>query len=245
MDAFDRRNIAGYRLAVEQYERRFECSKRLGEPPLPQACSLFAVVYPGSHSRIAALNAEVEDLQDQRFKLQSQLDTLETGQNPDGEQSGKKADMKDAGKVGDTIENNGIKMKLDAVDGPQTLNYDTGTGGNISDEYAPKSPDAGTKYWVANVEITNTGKKPIDISCGYPLDVKALNDGGQEFAPMKEIFKVQGNPECNAQLQPGMTSKVVYPFMVPSDTDIVGLKWQGIDVDNLGANKQYDYFKLK
>lgn len=47
-----------------------------------------------------------------------------------------------------------------------TVSYDTGVGSNISGVYAPKSPGANAKYWVANVTVTGLGQKPIDISCG-------------------------------------------------------------------------------
>lgn len=206
----------------------------------------FAIVYPIMNSRISSLDSELDRSNAQRAKLQSELDQIFATQDGGDRNSASSdtSDMQHGGKIGDTLENNGIRMKLDSTGDQATISYDTCGKGCSNGIYAPKAPDANSKYWVANVEITNTGRKPIDISCSYPLDIKALNSSGQEFSHIEDIGGMQGNPECNAQLQPGMTSKVSYPFMVPANANIVGLKWQGIDTDNLGSNTEYEYFKL-
>lgn len=134
------------------------------------------------------------------------------------------------GKVGDVKENAGIRMKLVSSGDVETIGYDTCGEGCSNGIYAAKQPDSGTKYWVANVEITNTGKQPIDISCSYPVAISALDSSQQQYSPIENLYQVQGNPACNADLQPGMTSKVSYPFQIPSDTHIVGFSWYGVDL---------------
>ena len=145
------------------------------------------------------------------------------------------------GKVGDVRENTGIRMKLVSFGDVATIGYDTCGEGCSNGIYAAKQPDNGTKYWVANVEITNTSKQPIDISCSYPVAISALDSSQQQYSPIENLYQVQGNPACNADLQPGMTSKVSYPFQIPSDTHIVGISWYGVDL-NASTAPEPNYF---
>ncbi|MFT8705371.1 hypothetical protein [Bifidobacterium aquikefiricola] len=150
-------------------------------------------------------------------------------------------EISDAGKIGDTQENNGITMKLLEVGDSSTISYDTCGDGCSSRKYAPKEPEAGTKYWVARVEITNSGKKSIDLTCGYPLSINAISAEQQEYDRVDSLYQVEGNPGCSSSLQPEMTAQVAYPFMIPADTHIVGIVWRGVDPES-STQSEESYF---
>lgn len=147
------------------------------------------------------------------------------------------------GKIGDTLESAGIQMKLIKAADASTINYDTCGGSCSNGEYAPKKPDKGTKYWVANVEITNNSKNPIYLTCDEPLKIIAVNTDNQHYTPIDDLYKVKENPECNTQLQPGLSSKMSYVFAIPTDTTIIGIVFSGVD-ENYDEGEQR-YFIVK
>ncbi|MFT8531729.1 hypothetical protein [Bifidobacterium aquikefiri] len=209
------------------------------------AAIAFAVIYPQMSSRINQLNSSTAALQGKNVKLKNSLDAIKTQLDGATQQSGSGESTADTntstGKVGDAEENTGIKMQLVSVSDAATINYDTCGDGCSNGVYAPKSPDSGTKYWLVNVVITNTGKQPIDISCSYPLSIKAINTESQQYSPIDSLYQVQGNPGCNADLQPGLTEKVTYPFVVPSSAHMIGIVWYGVD-ENATSTPANSYF---
>lgn len=139
--------------------------------------------------------------------------------------------------------NGGIDMKLISAGEQPTISYDTCGDRCSNGSYAPKSPDTDTKYWVAVVEVKNNTKQPLDITCSYPYDIKALNSDNQQYTPIDNLYNVEGNPECNAELQPGLSTQVTYPFQVPLDVKMVIIAFR--DVGDLtageGGEDEYSY----
>ena len=96
---------------------------------------------------------------------------------------------------------------------------------------------------VFKVEVTNNTSSPMDITCSYPYEIVALNSKNQKYTPIKNLYQVEGNPECNAQLQPGLTSTVTYPFQVPLDAKMVAIAFRDVgDVySGTGGEDNYSY----
>ncbi|WP_297302160.1 hypothetical protein [uncultured Bifidobacterium sp.] len=143
--------------------------------------------------------------------------------------------------IGETVENDGIRMKLVSASDQPNINYDTCGDGCSNHEYAPKAADPNAKYWVVTTEITNTGKEPIDLTCSYPVEINAYNSENQKYTSIKDLYQVQGNPECNTQLQPGFSSAMTYPFQVPSSATMIGLSWKPVHL-NEESQPEYSYF---
>lgn len=140
-------------------------------------------------------------------------------------------------KMGETSSNGSLTMKLNATSEPASVPQQwNGTQPDLT-------PAAGTKFFEADVTVTNNSKKPIDITCSAPLDIKAINDKNQQYSTIEDLFKIPGNPECNAQLQPGMASDVKYVFNMPSDTKIIALAWKDW-TDFNSTSSDYSYFIL-
>lgn len=104
-------------------------------------------------------------------------------------------------------------------------------------------PQAGTRFISVKVVLTNNGKAPVDVTCGYVVDIRAVNSSSQQYTPIDELYKIPGNPMCNAQLQPGMNENVNYVFNVPQDAKMVGFAWR--DVTDISVDNQYSTFVFK
>ncbi|MCI1978447.1 MAG: hypothetical protein LKJ44_01825 [Bifidobacteriaceae bacterium] len=218
------------------------------------ACStiFMGIRYVHASQHIDALDQQVDDLTADKKRLQGELSGTAPDQEDDSSGStddndtdtdGDSSEEDGEGKIGDTLESAGIQMKLTKAADASSISYDTCGDSCSNGKYAPKKPDKGTKYWVANVEITNNSKAPIDITCGYPLKIEAVNTDNQHYTPIDDLYQVQGNPECNAELQPGLSSKMSYVFAIPSKTTIAGIAFSGID-ENLDEGEQR-YFIVK
>lgn len=139
--------------------------------------------------------------------------------------------------VGTSLTNGGITLTLQSIDEPVSVAQNR--EGNQPD----LTPEGGTKFFSATFQVKNDTISPIDITCSYPIDIRAVNDKSQMYTPIDGLYKIPGNPECNADLQPGLTTNVTYVFNMPVDTDIRGIAWR--DVTDFNVDNDYSVFKLK
>lgn len=190
----------------------------------------------GANAALADRDAQIEKLNTTVESLQLQL-----GYGDDQADDDAGAIGAIQGKPGETITSGGIDMKLLSAGEQATISYDTCGEGCSNGAYGPRTPDENTKYWVATVEVTNNTKKPLDITCGYPYEIFALNSDSQQYTPIDGLYQVEGNPECNAQLQPGMTDTVTYPFMVPLDTKMVAIGFRDVGDILSGETGESEY----
>lgn len=133
--------------------------------------------------------------------------------------------------VGDVVTNGGIQIKVtSAVASPtvslNTSHYRSGTG---METYENVPAQAGGKYVIVESIVTNNAKAPIDLTCGYPIDFKVFNSSSQVYSPIEDLSKIKGNPECNAQLQPGFESVMTWAFLVPAASTIDGAVFSEVD----------------
>ena len=192
---------------------------------------------------IAQKNSKIEKLNTSLDSVRKQLTDANAGNSTDEKGNGEDGGTQQ-GQIGQTVTNGGIEMKLVSAGEQSTISYDTCGDGCSNGEYAPKNPDANTKYWVATVEVKNNTRKPLDISCGYPYEIIALNSESQQYTPIQDIYQVQGNPECNAQLQPGLDTRVTYPFQVPLDAKMVAIAFRDVGDLTTGTGGSEDYSYL-
>ncbi|WP_458113490.1 DUF4352 domain-containing protein [Arthrobacter sp. R1-13] len=112
-----------------------------------------------------------------------------------------------------------------------TSRYRSGTG---SETYENVPAQAGGKYVIVEAMVTNNATAPIDLTCSYPIDFKVVNSSSQVYSPVQELYKIKGNPECNAQLQPGFESPMIWAFLVPAASTIDGATFREIDFEARG-----------
>ena len=147
--------------------------------------------------------------------------------------------------IGATHTSGGITATLLSAGEQPTISYDTCGDGCSNGTYAPKSPSAGQKWWVATFNITNNTKDPIDVTCSAPVTVKAVNSKGQRYTPIDSIYQVQNNPKCDFELQPGNSEKALFPFEIPSSADVVAVGfYDSSDPSDSGMYKNPGIFTL-
>lgn len=181
-----------------------------------------------ANSIIAQKNSRIEKLETSLDSVKKQLADANKRLNPTNGTNDDSNDAIQQGQIGETVVNGGIEMKLVSASEQATISYDTCGDSCSNGTYAPKSPDASTKYWVAVVEVKNNTKKPLDITCSYPYEIYALNSDSQQYTPIDALYQVEGNPECNVDLQPGLSTQVTYPFQVPLDVKMVAVAFRDV-----------------
>lgn len=133
--------------------------------------------------------------------------------------------------IGDVAVNGGIQIQVtSAVASPtvtlNTSNYRSGSG---YETYEDVPAQSGGKYIIVTSVVTNNSKAPIDLTCSFPIDIKTFNAATQVYSPIEDNRKIKDNPECNAQLQPGFESPMIWAFMVPAKTTIMGAIFSEVD----------------
>jgi hypothetical protein len=107
-------------------------------------------------------------------------------------------------------------------------NYQSGSG---YETWTQQKPARGGTFVVLDTTVRNNSTESMDLTCSFPIDIRVFNTASQEFDPVESLYEMRGNPECNAQLQPGFTSTITYAFMVPKTSKIIGAV---VDVGLLG-----------
>lgn len=108
-------------------------------------------------------------------------------------------------------------------------NYRAGSG---YETYTAVEADQGGHFLILNTTVENTGRTAMDLTCGYPINILAVDDQDRIFNATKSLYEIEGNPECNSQLQPGFSSDITYAFMVPENANILGVMFQSTSSEN-------------
>ncbi|GAA1764435.1 hypothetical protein [Kocuria aegyptia] len=114
-------------------------------------------------------------------------------------------------------ENKGLVMTVDKfVETPTITINDSGYRSDSPlAEWRDVPPDKEGKFFVAETTIKNNTDSALDLTCSSPVDIRLLDDEGKSFGPIENLYEMQGNPECNYQLEPGFESKMNYAFAAP------------------------------
>ncbi|AKK11136.1 DUF4352 domain-containing protein [Corynebacterium uterequi] len=73
----------------------------------------------------------------------------------------------------------------------------------------------GAEFFSVTTTVENTGPAPMDLSCGYAIDAALFNDKAQRYAPVEDLSRLIDTPECNAELNPGMSATMTWAFEIP------------------------------
>lgn len=135
--------------------------------------------------------------------------------------------------VGDRIEAPGFAMTIKKVRRAKTLEvnksgYESGSG---YETWTQQKPARGGTFVLLDTRIENNATESMDLTCSFPVDIKAVNADFQEYDPVQNLHEMRGNPECNTELQPEFASPMTYAFMVPKQAEVIGAI---VDVGLLG-----------
>lgn len=83
-------------------------------------------------------------------------------------------------------------------------------------EYAEQAPRSGGKFVIVDTTVLNDGKVSMDLTCSFPIQNKLITADNRQYDPIDDLYKIQGNPECNDGLQPGFDSHMIYVYEIPT-----------------------------
>lgn len=129
--------------------------------------------------------------------------------------SGKFEPLPGTPQVGEAVTNGGAKITVNSVTSTPTISFRPGA---IAGEYAPKEARDGGQFIVVDATVENVGKASMDLTCSYPIATMLGDDEKRQFDAIKDLHRVEGNPECNVGLQPGFSSEMKWVYEIPSTT---------------------------
>lgn len=138
------------------------------------------------------------------------------------EEGAKSAEQDADFKSGEEARNGGANVKITKVT----------TGDTITLAGAQKKAGADAKYVTVKSVVTNEAKSSMDLTCGLPINNALIDDQGRRFDTIDDLDEVAGNPECNAQLQPGFKDEMLWVYRVPKDAKIASWEFSEYDLEN-------------
>jgi hypothetical protein len=144
-----------------------------------------------------------------------------------------------ANQVGQPFTNLGITATVTSAETAESiaLNESNSRPGSGYETYTDTPAGPGAKYEVIKTHIVNNAKTSLDLTCSLPIKTLLIDDQGRQFDPIQNLYKVQGNPECNTQLQPGFDSDMTWPYRVPAATHVVSWEFTDTtDFSTIGSN---------
>lgn len=124
-------------------------------------------------------------------------------------------------KVGDRASNEGVVVKISKV-----VESDT-----ITLAGARKKAGAEAKYVTLKTVVTNETKASMDLTCSLPIVNALIDDQERRFDTIENLYEIAGNPECNAQLQPGFKDEMEFVYRVPKDAEPVAWEFYPFDLE--------------
>ena len=136
--------------------------------------------------------------------------------------------------IGEPSASDGVTITAHSAEFSPTVsrnltNYRAGSG---YETYTAVEADQGGHFLILKTTVENTGRTAMDLTCGYPINIVAVDDQDRIFNTTESLYEIEGNPECNSQLQPGFSSDITYVFMVPEKANILGVMFQSTSSEN-------------
>ncbi|WP_229825795.1 hypothetical protein, partial [Streptomyces sindenensis] len=124
-------------------------------------------------------------------------------------------------KVGEEARNRGTVVTIKKVREANGITFDG----------AVKQAGVDAKYVVLETVVRNETKASMDLTCSLPIVNALIDDQDRRFDTIEDLSDVQGNPECNAQLQPGFKDEMKFVYRVPKDANIVLWEFEEYDLE--------------
>ncbi|GHB88619.1 hypothetical protein GCM10010306_099640 [Streptomyces umbrinus] len=124
-------------------------------------------------------------------------------------------------KVGEEARNRGTVVTIKKVREANSITFNG----------AAKQAGADAKYVILESVVRNETKASMDLTCSLPIVNALIDDQDRRFDTIEDLDYVPGNPECNAQLQPGFKDEMKFVYRVPKDANIVLWEFEEYDLE--------------
>jgi hypothetical protein len=134
----------------------------------------------------------------------------------------------------------GITVNVLGVRAGQTLRYEGGTQSDVTPDAEPRIVKAkqDRRYVYIKSRLTNDTSSGIDLTCGYAVDAKAIDEKDRQFDAVEGLSQLRGNPGCNEMLQPGLNTSMMWVYLVPSSATVTAFAFA--DVTDVNAPAEPD-----
>jgi hypothetical protein len=132
--------------------------------------------------------------------------------------------------IGESVRTGGIVIALlDAHESESVrLNKSGYRAGSGLDVLSDVSAGPGAKYVTLQTRVLNDGNESIDLTCGGPIYTHAIDSRGRKYDHIGKLYDIPGNPECNANLQPGFESDMTWIYRVPATAKVTSFDFRDI-----------------
>lgn len=114
--------------------------------------------------------------------------------------------------VGDRVANGSAAITVRSVEAVNNISF---AKQSYRDVFETKTARAGGQFVVVHTTVENIGTKSMDLTCGYPIANALVDVQTRSFDTIDDLYRVEGNPECNDNLQPGFTAEMAYVYEIP------------------------------
>lgn len=146
--------------------------------------------------------------------------------------SSKSANQTDPVAVGQPATSGGITMTVTSF--KKVPSYKT----DYNDDQADIGPKNGGQLIQVTANVKNKTKASIDLTCGFPVDARLVDDDDANYDPVDDLYKIAGNPGCNDNLQPGFSHQMTWVYEIPKTTKTSLFGFRDTDLD---GGTQYPY----
>ncbi|MFC9786401.1 DUF4352 domain-containing protein [Rhodococcus sp. NPDC127528] len=115
--------------------------------------------------------------------------------------------------VGQQVRNGGLAITVNSVTAAHDISYTKETYRNV---YETKTARNGGQFIIVSTKVENVGSKSLDLTCGYAVANLLADESKRQFDTIDSLYRVEGNPECNDNLQPGFSADMKYVYEIPS-----------------------------
>lgn len=125
------------------------------------------------------------------------------------------ADARDYPIIGEEARSDGIAITVRSLEEVQSIRVnDSGYVGD-SAVFTDRTARSGGKFVVVDTTVFNDSLRPIDITCAAPIQNTLTTDDQRQYTTVDEQYKIEGNPGCNDELQPGFDAQMKFVYEIP------------------------------
>lgn len=142
------------------------------------------------------------------------------------------SNQSDAVQVGQVAKSGGITMTVTSIKKIGT--YPT----EYNDDHSDVGPKNGGQLVQVTSKVTNHTKASIDLTCGFPIDARLVDDDSANYDPVEDLYKIRGNPGCNDNLQPGFGHSMIWVYEIPKSSKANTFGFKEVD---LSSSEDFPY----
>lgn len=123
--------------------------------------------------------------------------------------------------LGEEVDTNGLLLTVEEFKESENISvYEKGIVQEAAEILTQTPSRKGAKFISVSTHIKNNTGEPMDLTCSLPVGTSLYDENDNRFTSIDDLYLIEGNPECNDDLNPGFDAKMTWVYEVPKDFDI-------------------------